>query len=390
MNQLATNLPPIDDNAGEAVARIIDQNKPDAAVAIYNPFRQQLAEIKNHNAKLVFDYADPEGNKEARSHVYKLRQTKAAIDKARKAEKAASLEYGRKVDAEAAKLTEEIEEMIEVHAKPLEEQEAKEKARIDGIMATINGMTVTAESVINKTSTQLLVRLTEITDIAIDNSFGEFLDQAKAARSIAVEYLTGAINLAEQRELDEAELTKLREEAEQRRLRDEEDARAAAAAQEEKDRNDREKQEQARRDDEARSAESRRIAAEKDAADKAAEAEKRRVANEAAERERLLKEQSERAEREKQALIDKAEQDRKDAEKRQQEAVKAERDRIQRELNQKTVDDAKREADKEHRRKIHQEIVAGVMKASGVTTEQAQAIVVGICGDIVPHVKILY
>src|SRR3954454_6832415 len=86
----------------------------DDALAVYNPFRAELAEFKAQNATLIFDYESPKGNKEARSHVYKLRQSKAAVEKARKEEKAASLEYGRKVDAEAKTIMEEIEAMIAV------------------------------------------------------------------------------------------------------------------------------------------------------------------------------------------------------------------------------------------------------------------------------------
>ena len=96
-------------------------------IVAYNEFRGQLAELKANNAALVFDYANPLGNKAARSHVYKLRQTKAAVDKVRKAEKEASLERGRKVDAEAKEIMSEIEAMIDIHQKPLDEIEEREE-----------------------------------------------------------------------------------------------------------------------------------------------------------------------------------------------------------------------------------------------------------------------
>lgn len=60
-------------------------------IVAYDPFRAQLAQLKEGNAKAVFNYRDPIGNKEARSHVYKLRQTKSAVDKVRKAEKEARI-----------------------------------------------------------------------------------------------------------------------------------------------------------------------------------------------------------------------------------------------------------------------------------------------------------
>ena len=70
-------------------------------IAVYDEFRGQLSELRDANAKTVFDYEDPKGNKDARSHVYKLRQTKSAVEMARKEEKAESLAYGRRVDEQA-------------------------------------------------------------------------------------------------------------------------------------------------------------------------------------------------------------------------------------------------------------------------------------------------
>lgn len=373
---------------------------PATSVAVYDPFRQQLAEIKQNNFKMVFDYKDPKGNKEARSHIYKLRQTKAAIDRARKEEKAASLEYGRKVDSEAAAIIEEVEEMIQVHQKPLDEFEQQEKARIDGIMARIAGMTITAEYVMDKTAAQLKERHQEMVLIPItEEAFGEFYPQACAAQAVAVEYLTGAIAMAEKREAEAIELERLRSEAEARRIADEEAARLAKAAQEEKERAEREAKEKAEREEREKLAAEAEAARIKKAAEDAAEAERLRVQKEADERERLLKEQAEKAAREKAELEAKAERDRLEAIERQEAAVKAERERLQRESDAKAAEDAKREADKEHRGKIHREIVAALLPIITETQLEYEAdsaeklakqIVIGICGDVVPHIKIIY
>lgn len=56
-------------------------------ISAYDPFRAQLAELKTNNEKAVFNYEDPAGNKEARSHIYKLRKTKSAVDRVRKDQK---------------------------------------------------------------------------------------------------------------------------------------------------------------------------------------------------------------------------------------------------------------------------------------------------------------
>ena len=62
---------------------------PKSAVAAYQPFYAQLAELETNNARLVFDYESKKGNKEARSHVNTLRLTKGALERVRKAEKEA-------------------------------------------------------------------------------------------------------------------------------------------------------------------------------------------------------------------------------------------------------------------------------------------------------------
>jgi hypothetical protein len=97
-------------------------------IAEYVPLRKDLAELKTLNAKLVFDYNDKLGNQNARSHIYKMRQKKADVERVRRAAKQSALEFGRKVDAVAAELTGELDAMIEIHQKPIDEIEAKAAA----------------------------------------------------------------------------------------------------------------------------------------------------------------------------------------------------------------------------------------------------------------------
>ena len=98
----------------------------DQPLAAYSEFRAQLSKLREENASLIFDYHDPKGNKEARSHIHKLRRTKGAVESVRKEEKAASLAYGRRVDAEAKAIIGEIEDMIEVHERQIKEIEEAE------------------------------------------------------------------------------------------------------------------------------------------------------------------------------------------------------------------------------------------------------------------------
>jgi len=87
----------------------------------FHSFEAELAKLEEFNHNEVFDYESKDGNKDARSHVAKLRKVKASIERARKEAKADALEYGRKVDAEAKKHSDRIVDMIELHDKPLRE-----------------------------------------------------------------------------------------------------------------------------------------------------------------------------------------------------------------------------------------------------------------------------
>lgn len=105
-------------------------------LAPFKAIEAMMAQYEQENKNLVFDYRDPEGNKEARSHVYKLRRVKTEIADVHKRAKAEALEVCRKLDAYKNKLTGQVEEMIAVHNEPLmliakEEAEAEaEKQRL--------------------------------------------------------------------------------------------------------------------------------------------------------------------------------------------------------------------------------------------------------------------
>src|SRR4051812_5978960 len=96
----------------------------------YNVVKSDIATLKAQNAALVFIYDTPEGNKNARSHVHKLRLKKGEVERVRKDVKAAALEFGRKVDFVAKELTDDLDGMIEVHQKPLDAIEQRVAAEL--------------------------------------------------------------------------------------------------------------------------------------------------------------------------------------------------------------------------------------------------------------------
>lgn len=317
-------------------------------IAAYAPFRQQIEEMKERNRKTVFNYADRKGNEDARSYVWNLRKSKAAVEAVRKAEKEQSLIYGRSVDAQAKELVAEIEAMIAVHQVPLDEIEAKEKARKDAILARIATIQKFQECSGHSVE-EITSALAQLNALAIDDSFAEFQIEAEIQLKASIAAQEAELPIATKREAEAAELVRLRAEAIAR--------------------------EQAERE--------QRIAQE--AADKArAEAEAKAAAAAQAERDA-----SERRERDLKAVAERAEQERANAVRKAKEAADNERQRIEREAAEKAQEDARREADKKHVASVHTAIVTA-FQAAGVSTAQAEAALNAIAAGRVPNVKISY
>lgn len=342
-----------------------------AEVAVFNEFRAQLSELKIANSSLIFDYEDAEGNKEARSHVYKLRKAKSAVEKARKDEKQASLDYGRKVDAEANEIRVELESMIDVHQKPLDEIEEKEKARLDRIVRAIEEMRLlSSDGNSGATSEALKKNLATVKDVN-EASFGEHAEMATDVKTAAIANLTRMIADAEKREAELVELAELRRQKVEQEQKDRDEKIRKEAA------------EKAAADEKAKA-----DAALKKAQDDAiAQANAVKAAADA--KERALIAEKEKAEREKQEAIDKAAREKKETEAKAARAVEEERERVAKAKAAKDAEDAKREANTRHRNHVRGKITAALSELA-ISPDQAAAIIEAIDAGKIPGVKITY
>lgn len=100
-------------------------------LVVFDEVSATLAEYKVENEKLVFDYEDPEGEKQARSHIAKLRKVKTKISDVHKEAKAEALALGKKLDGKKRELIGEVDGMIAIHKDPLDAIEAEKQAVID-------------------------------------------------------------------------------------------------------------------------------------------------------------------------------------------------------------------------------------------------------------------
>lgn len=353
-------------------AELIEFNKHE--IEAFSEFRSQLATLEHDNKKAVFNYADPKGNKEARSHIYKLRQTKSAVEKVRKEQKQESLEFGRRVDQQAKEIEAKIESMISIHEAPLREIEEKEAARVAGIKDRIDMMTAFDLLDAPMLSAGLKDYIDLVTNVVIDGSFEEFKAEAAIVKDAALTKLNAMLGTQVKAEAEAAELIKLREQAAAQERKDHE-ARIAQQAREEAERIARQKAEQERRE---REAEETRLKLQAETAERnRLEAENRaKQAEEDAKRQ--IKEAAETAERNRVE----AEQRRKDAEER------TERERLA-VIAAQAAEQKRRERDKAHKAEINNAAVAAFV-SGGISEEIAKQVVTLIAKKSIPAIAINY
>lgn len=322
-------------------------------IQAYNEFRAQLSELRELNDKLVFDYEDSADNKAARSHVYKLRQTKSAVEKTRKKEKAESLEYGRRVDSEAKQIVVEIESMIDVHARPLEEIEQREKDRIQKHKDHIEGMRQVATQTEHQdgrplTAVEYATALSYLEDFEVKD-MEEFAGEAAVVKDDCIKIVRRRHEERTKYEEEQAELERLRVEAEERRQKE--------------------------RDEQIR----------KEAAE--------RAQREAEEKAKAEREQAEKRELELKLAAEKAEREKAEAEHRAELAAKEAEERAKREAEEakkrEAQEAAKREANKRHNAKINRAALQAFVKG-GLGEDAAKLAVELIAKKNIPNITISY
>jgi hypothetical protein len=348
---------------------LVEKENP---IAVYKPFYAELAQLKKDSKSLVFDYEDPKQIKEARSHIHKWRLTKGAIERARKAEKQESLDYGRLVDSEAKRLTNEVQEIIDDHEGPILEIEQREKDRIATHQANMDRIQQYADGDWSGYDAERLEGLLKpIDEMQPDEAYEEFTAPALSIWKQAREKVVVALEARRKYESEQAELERLR---------------AEQAAREQKEREAKIAQEAAEK---ARIEAEAKAKAEAEAAERKAQEEREA----AAKREAEAKAAQERAEQARIAAEAKAIQDAIDAERRQAEAVEAAEKRAKQqaeEAKQREIAEAKkREDNQKHKAKINNEALADFVKG-GLNEDQAKLAVTLIAQRSIRNVEIKY
>lgn len=351
-------------------------DKPQSAVAEYQPFYAQLAKLEEDNAALAFDYESKKGNKEARSHIHSLRLTKGALERARKEAKDESLRIGRAVDAEAAEIEARIEAMIVVHQTKIDEIEQRERDRVAALADRVDA--IESHGLYAARQSEIEEAIRQLESLPIDESYQERIGDASIAKDARLAALRAALTAKKKADDEAAELARLRAEAEARAQKDRDDSIARAA------------EERARA--EAQAAADR---AAKAAAQAIADAEaKAKAEREAAERKELeLKLQIEQAEirriQAERKAMDDAKQAAERAEQEKERAIQAEQTRVAALAKAEADAQAKREANNAHKRKINQAALAALV-AGGISEECGRECIKLIASGKVPAIQINY
>lgn len=298
-----------------------------------------LAKIRDEIDRFTADVSTKKGRDQVASIAYKVAKCKTYLDGVGKELNDVQKEIPKKIDATRKFVRDTLDAWKDEVRRPLTDWEQAEESRVASIKASIAELQGIIDDREERTVEVLRERLAEVQAEAVtEERFAEYTVAAAELHAKAIAALEAAIEKAEKREAEAAELARLRAEAEERARKD----REAQIAREAEERAKAEAERQAQAEREA-----------------------------AAKREADLKAAAERAERE-----------RVEAQQRAEREVREQQEREAAEL-------AAREADKAHKGKVNRAAVAA-MVAAGIPEETAKTVITLIAKRAVPAVQIHY
>lgn len=293
-------------------------------IAAFQKIQAGIAELrKNHPVDLVLDVKTPQGMRDAIAGRAAWRDPRVAVEKVRKAAKAPVLELGKRIDAFAGQLTDELligesnyDDQIKVEQKRIEdEKEAKRLAEVARVQAIRDRIAVKFSSLparaFGQPAAKIEQAITAVAGVDMDSDeaktvYAELLPEASLAQAAALQELRSM----------HATALAAEQEAERQRLLAEENARQAQKLADERAEFERQ-QEQARKEREAIEAQQR--------ADREAHDVEQRAREEAIRAEQQRLDDAKRAEADRLAAIERKRLDDEAAEQRQKEAEEIER-----------------------------------------------------------------
>lgn len=338
------------------------------AVELFKPGAMDdiLSRIEAEVRATPKDISTEKGRKAIASLAHKVAKSKTFIEDQRLALVSDEKKRLAAIDAEGKKMRDRLDALKVEARQPLTEWEDAEKNRTAQHEANIAAMELAGTLDFGASIEEIKQRISVLESVDL-SVFQEFIERAKSTKTAVLSGLETKLKIAEKQAADALEMTKLRQEAEERAQRD----REAAIAQEAK--------EKAQRGAEA---ERKRIEEEKyraEARAKQAEAEKAAAEVRHAEEVRQAKERADRAAKE---ALAKAEVDRKAA-------IEAERARVEQERKRVEAEEKARAKDKAHKTEVNGEALKAFL-AAGLDEKMGKLAITAIAKGLIPNVKISY
>lgn len=327
-----------------------------------------LAEARHIVHGFEHDMSTAAGRKRTASLAFKVRRLKTKLDDLGKELTAEWAAKKKAVDDNRREMRSALDALADEARKPLDEFEAQEEARVRSLKIMVDVIRSKRESITPDLPSGLLRQgIENLQAMVIDDAYQEFEAEAHREKDTSLRALRAALERREKYEAEQAELARLRAEAEERERRE-----AAERAEREQ------------REREERAAQAAAEAAKREAAEAQARVEAERQAaiqREQEAQERAKQEEQRRIEAEARAKIE-AEQA---AERARQEEIARQR-QVEADA---AAEQARRDADIEHRKAFNREAHAGLM-AAGLTHDGALSVITAIINGKVPHVSIRY
>lgn len=361
----------------------------ETALAVYSaekglePWLQKIRVKIDEFLAVVPDLKTAKGRKEIASMAYEVARTKTAIENKGKELSAEQKKVPGRIDAERKRAWDILESWQKEVRKPLDDWQAAEDARVDRHEHGLAAIKAEGVELGLLAAEDLLTRIGRVESVALGETWEEFAAEAGQVKDQVLAALREALVARQKYDAEQAELTRLRREAEERAEQDR--IRAAQEAAVEAERQRVAQQQKAEREAAARR--------EQELLDQAAAQERE------AENQRLqLKLQAEQAERariqaeaDRVAAEQRAEQERQASARRAEEAAEQAREEERRRADAAASEIVRqqqaRERDQAHKIKIMGEAKEALMSMN-ITEELAKAIVLKIARREVPNITI--
>lgn len=353
------------------------------ATDVFNPNKvdQVLAKIKEEVSKFKPDMTTPKGRKEIASMAYKVSQSKTYLDKLGKELGEDARKQIETINEERRKIVKELDQLRDEVRKPLDDWEQKEKERVENHQREISIIEQKGKSIEIGYLSLALEEMESNLEIinSISRDFEEFQEKANETILIAKLRIESAITKRKEHDYQQAELARVKAEAEEKARKEREEIIAReAAAKAKKDAEEKAAREKAEIEQKAKE-----------------QAEKARLEADRLEQEKLReKARAEAAEAARIRAEEKAKEDAIRAENEKKLAVAREAKRLADEASAKLAAEKaeieKREANKKHVAKINNEAANAFYSSLNIDQSLAKEIVILIAKGLVPNVKINY